>query len=141
MATTINNLRTKLTTHASTAGASQFLWGWLDEINAYLTDKTTKYPCIIVQPEDWDLNPRGYESFPIDLHFQVLKQWQIDSSTTRSAIFDNIVTIAKAFITAINTDANLEVDVSEIPIKLYDLGTVVENALMIDINIKMEVWC
>ena len=142
--TTIDNLRTKLSTHATTAGAVNFLWGWIDEVNPYLQDKTTltsKYPMLVVQPTNWNVNHAGLPDFEIDLKFQIYSYNDPDVAIERSATYDAMVLIARAFINAINTDDNLQVKFKDIPMTLYDVGQIVEQALMISVEAKLEIIC
>ena len=141
MATTISNLRAKLNTHATTAGAANYLWGWIDEVNSFIQDKATKFPILVVQPVNWGINPRGLSGFEIDLKFQIYKNNDPDGAIERSTTFDEMIVIAKAFIVAINTDDNLSVTSKFINIQLFDVGQIVEQALMIAIDTKLTIIC
>jgi len=139
--TTIDNLRTKLSTHATTAGAANYLWGWFDEVDTFVRKKTTKYPTLVVQPVNWKLNPRTYNEVEIDLKFQVYKDFAQSGSIERSATYDSMITICKAFITAINSDANLQINETNITAQLFDIGNLIDNSLMIAVDTKLVIVC
>jgi len=139
--TTISNLRTKLNTHATTAGAENYLWGWIDEVNSFIRTKSTKFPTLVVQPVNWKINPRGLPEYEIDLKFQIYKNNDPSGSIERSTTYDEMIVIARAFITAINTDANLSITTTSIPVSLYDVGQIVKQALMIAVDTKINIIC
>jgi len=130
----IVSYKTKLTTHATTAGAG-FLFGWYDEIDSKLRDGTLSTPFITVEPTQWVLNSNN-SSFKISFKFNTY----IKEATNREAAFDSAIVIINKFIDAINTDDNLEVVTAPVA-DLIDFGTLVEDYYVLKINTQIKIWC
>jgi len=134
---TIAEYKTKLTTHATTAGAAWFLFGWFDEINPAIRDKTTKSPFIAVEPTQWKLNNRTESGF--DITFKC--NGYVDYATSREASLDSLVTVLNSFIDAINTDDNLSIAEPDVGSTLIDFGSIVENFYVISFETTIKIIC
>jgi len=135
MSLTIAQYKTKLTTHATTAGAG-FLYGYFDEINSKLRDETLASPFLVVEPTQYPLAIRGRGatiSFKCNAY--------ATQTTDRETSFDAIITVINAFIAAINTDASLLMLPPETSGTLVDFGSVVENYYVVSFETTIDIIC
>lgn len=132
---TLASYKTKLATHASTAGCG-LLFGWFDEINDKLRDNQLTSPFFAVEPTKWAINNR-YNKFTIPFKCNAY----IVETTTREAAFDALVVKINSFIAAINTDENLAIPFPDIQVDLVDFGSLVENYYVISFETNIDIVC
>ena len=135
---TIAQYKTKLNTHATTAGAAWFLYGWFDEINSQekVRAAAENTPFIVVEPTQWAINPKQNE---FSITFKC--NGYVNHATSREASLDSLTTVLSAFVTAINGDSNLAINEGDIITNLIDFGTIVKNYYVIGFETTIDIIC
>ena len=139
---TYTDLKSKLSTHATTAGVSTYLFGYIEELNTQIEKvKADLYPVLLVIPPKWVYNDRA-DYFKTELTFYIVNDYTkaLRAEATQEGTWDYIGTIAEAFITAVNTDASLQV-ISVCNSEPYPEGITVNDDLGAQFTLTLKIIC
>ncbi len=149
MSQTLATLNTKLTAHAATAGANKFIMGYIEDIHELRDQNTTFYPVIeILPPVLKDSYDSEVEEFITLFDISVYYEFNRNTLTTdQDYVVQRIVAwaaanvIGKAFILALDGDANITVMDSEFDVTLFPEGATLENTVVANYKINVKISC
>jgi hypothetical protein len=140
MSITVAQLKSKLDTHAATAGITLFVFGYLEDVNKGASDRDmdNKYPLMLFVPDDWEITDLSKQTIPIK--FYVFKYFA--DGSVRETLWDNCITIVKAFKVAINSDVSLQIKDRDIISKLIPEGAIgIDNSPCVMCDCNLEINC
>ena len=148
MSQTLTTLNTKLTAHATTAGANKFIMGYIEDIHELRDQNTTYYPVILVLPpvlkDSYDSEIEEFITlFDISSYYEFNRNLNPieDYITGRIAAWKLANDIGIAFITAVNGDDNITVLDSVFDVTLIPEGTTLENTVVANYKINVKISC
>ena len=138
---TYRNLETKLNTHATTAGISTYIYGYLDEVAADTREGV--YPCMVINPISRPLKTRTKDDWVLaDVDVYIMNSWKREDTTTRTQVWDGIDTKMLAFVAAVNASNDFTVlNVGAVDSEVYPFGLNVDSVVAIKYTLKLKIWC
>ena len=148
----INFINTKLTTHATSAGA-MFLYGYLTDIHLLIKDN---FPIIQVLPikirDSLQYEEEVLQQFETYVHYiyerdktsiqnKNSKDRQDVILEDRNTAWDNANVVLKNFIKYVNNDSNLQVINNELNPELITEGLNLENTIALKVILSIRVNC
>ena len=149
MSQTLVNLNTKLTTHSATAGANQFIMGYIEDVHLLRNQLKTYYPIIMVLPpvlgqaHDTEIDERKtilditvFYEFPGDLN-----NFTYNYVTDRIAKWKLANDIGILFVQAISGDSNITVVDDQFDANYIPEGTTLEHTVAVNYKINVKISC
>lgn len=149
MSQTLVNLNTKLTTHASTAGANKFIMGYIEDVHELRDQHKTYYPIIMVIPPKLnEVHNTEIEERPVVLDITVFYEFnrnELDFSqdyvVQRIAKWKLANDIGIAFIQALDGDINIIILDDQFETEYIPEGTTMENTVAVNYKINAKISC
>ena len=135
------SLETKLNTHATTAGISKYLFGYLP--NADADNRAGTYPFMIVIPVYKPLKVESSQEYvDVKLEVYILDNWKREDTATRTQTWDLIDAKMLAFVTAVNASSDLEVRTTPVVDgEIFPFGLSTDSVIAIRYDLNLRVWC
>jgi hypothetical protein len=126
---THTNLKSYLTTAATAAGVTNFIYGYYDELQKRQNEL---YPAILILPAIIPIKTRTGNDNQVDIELQmfIYDSWSYESISTRESVWDAINTKAILFFQSIASNANVGlVTIDGIASEPTDLGDLVSSVI------------
>jgi hypothetical protein len=138
---TYDSLKSKLNTHATTAGIKTFLFGSPELLNNQREkNPALLYPILLVVPPVFQVTTAA--SFVTEFEFWIVNDYTkaARATATQEEVWDYCMTLAGLFKTAINTDASLIIAVDTECTPCWE-GVTVNKDLGIMFKTKITIFC
>lgn len=134
---TYATLKSNLTTAATAAGVTNFVFGYYDELQK---KQTEIFPAILITPPVLPLKTRqtSDKTVVIELEMWLYDRWTYESTSTRESVWDAINTKAITFFQSLQSNSTLWLLSSdEIDAEPIDMGTLVSGVICCKYKFKV----
>jgi len=138
---TYATLKTKLTTAATAAGVTEFIFGYLDEFDEQ--NRAGTYPAIVVIPFGIPFKTRAKdEVVSATVEVYIMNSYSREGTTTREAAWDTCDTKMALFVAALQNDTAFAVtNPNAIPTQVFPFGLSTDSVIAIRYTIELNIWC
>lgn len=135
-------LKTTLNTYATTAGISEFYYGYLDEFDPQ--NRAGTYPAMVVVPINRPLKTRskGADFVTAEIEIYIMNSYKPEDTSARVAVWDGIDLKMVAFIQAMTSGTVFSVlNPDSIPVEVYPFGYSTDSVVAIKYTLNVQIFC
>lgn len=138
---TYANLKSKLNTLCTTAGITEFLFGYIDEFDEQ--NRAGTYPAMVVIPPNVPLKTRSKDERVVaTVEIYILNSYTREGTTSRESAWDTCDTKMLLFIAALQsgTDFSLR-NAGAVPREVFPFGLSTDSVVGVKYTLELDIFC